>query len=108
MEEKRQLKMMVAGSLVKHLGLQMYSGAVPSLAELISNAYDAMAQEVNLSIPFDRPVTDGDEIVVEDDGHGMRWDDCEYRYLVIGRDRRKDDGDFSEEYGFTKTSGDVA
>jgi hypothetical protein len=35
--------MHVSGALVKHLGLQMYTGAVPAIAELVSNAWDAMA-----------------------------------------------------------------
>ena len=42
----RQYKTTVAGQLFKHLGLQMYSGAVPAISELISNAYDAMARNV--------------------------------------------------------------
>ena len=50
----RQLKMKVAGGLVKHLGLQMYSGAVPALAELVSNSWDAMAESVVIDIPFTR------------------------------------------------------
>ena len=41
--EQPQYKMTVAGQLFKPLGLQMYSGAVPAISELISNAYDAMA-----------------------------------------------------------------
>jgi hypothetical protein len=32
------LTMKYAGGLIKHLGLQMYSGAVPAIAELIKNA----------------------------------------------------------------------
>ena len=41
---RRDYRMTVAGQLFKHLGLQMYSGAVPAISELISNAYDAMAK----------------------------------------------------------------
>ena len=43
---QRKYKLSVAGQLFKHLGLQMYSGAVPAISELISNAYDAMARNV--------------------------------------------------------------
>ncbi len=49
---KHTLTMKYAGGLIKHLGLQMYSGAVPSIAELIKNAYDANATEVNISQQF--------------------------------------------------------
>lgn len=49
--------MTVAGQLFKHLGLQMYSGAVPAISELISNAYDAIAKNVWITIPPGRPIT---------------------------------------------------
>ena len=54
--QQRHYKMTVAGQLFKHLGLQMYSGAVPAISELISNAYDAMAKNVWITIPTGRPI----------------------------------------------------
>ncbi|MBV6397443.1 MAG: hypothetical protein HFACDABA_03057 [Anaerolineales bacterium] len=90
---KPTLTMKYAGGLIKHLGLQMYSGAVPSIAELIKNAYDANATEVNISIPFGLPWSADSVIVVEDNGHGMSFSDCDDKYLVIGRDRREAEGD---------------
>jgi hypothetical protein len=57
----------VAGQLFKHLGLQMYAGAVPAVAELISNAYDGMARNVWVTIPTDRAIQAGDEPL------GTRW-----------------------------------
>lgn len=85
--------MKYAGGLVKHLGLQMYSGAVPSIAELVKNAYDANAHEVNLTVPFGVPWGPSSVIEVKDDGHGMGFYDCDKKYLVLGRDRRKAEGD---------------
>lgn len=90
--------MRIAGGLVRHLGLQMYSGAVPAIAELISNAWDAMATEVHVTIPFGRPLEPSDEILVSDDGIGMSFQECQDNYLVIGRDRRRDEGDFTQAY----------
>lgn len=89
----RKLTMRFAGGLVKHLGLQMYSGAVPSIAELVKNAHDANAREVNLTVPFGVPWGPGSFIEVKDDGHGMAFSDCDKKYLVLGRDRRKEEGD---------------
>jgi hypothetical protein len=89
--------MTVTGQLFKHLGLQMYSGAVPALAELISNAHDAMAKNVWITIPVDRPITPKDRIIVRDDGHGMSAKDINDLYLSIGRDRRSS-GDFTAPY----------
>lgn len=93
---QRKLTMRFAGGLVKHLGLQMYSGAVPAIAELVKNAYDAGATVVDIQIPLDRAWEDDDLVLVKDNGHGMGFDDCERKYLVIGRDRRADIGDLVE------------
>ena len=85
---ERAYTMTVAGQLFRHLGLQMYSGAVPAIAELISNAYDAMARNVWIKIPTGRPLQENDEVAVTDDGHGMTFDDCNGHYLHVGRNRR--------------------
>lgn len=95
----RQLKMSFAGRLVKHLGLQMYSGPVPSLAELIANAWDAMAKNINITIPIGRTFVHTDKIIVKDDGHGMSFEECNAHYLVIGRERRSEEGDYTQKYG---------
>jgi len=95
---KRKYTMTVAGQLFRHLGLQMYSGAVPAIAELISNAYDAMARNVWITIPTGRPLQAGDQIKVKDDGHGMAFDECNDHYLHVGRDRRADQPGHTEPY----------
>jgi len=95
MPDARQLEMKFAGGLVKHLGLQMYSGAVPSIAELIANAYDADAASVDVRIPFGQPISDDLVIEVHDGGHGMTFDEVNAAYLVLGRDRRRNGGDYT-------------
>ncbi len=77
---------------IKHLGLQMYSTLPPVIAELVANAWDADAKNVWIAIPAG-PVDDSSEIVVMDDGMGMSDSDVRDAYLVIGRDRRKVQGD---------------
>lgn len=94
----RQYKMTVAGQLFKHLGLQMYSGAVPAISELISNAYDAMARNVWITIPTGHSLTQNDLIEVSDDGHGMSFEDCNSRYLLVGSDRRLRHSEWTDEY----------
>lgn len=98
MTKSRQYKMTVAGQLFKHLGLQMYSGAVPALAELISNAYDAMARNVRITLPVGRAIESNDEIVVCDDGHGMTFQDSNLLYLTVGRDRRTSEDEWTKAY----------
>src|SRR3989344_5622313 len=96
--QQKPLSMSFAGGLIKHLGLQMYSGPVPAIAELIANAWDAMAKDVKVKLPMNRPLKSSDEVVVEDDGHGMTYEECNDKYLVVGRDRRKAEGDLSQTY----------
>lgn len=76
---------------IEHLGVRMYSTLPPALAELISNAYDADAEhvKVNLAESFSGPIS----ITVTDDGHGMDESDIQSKFLVIGRNRRKQEGD---------------
>ena len=100
---RREYRLTVAGQLVKHLGLQMYSGAVPAVAELISNAYDAMARNVWIEIPLDHAIDqEQDEIVVRDDGHGMSYDECNGHYLRVGFERRRQTGEWTEPYNGLK------
>lgn len=74
---------------IKHLGLQMYSTLPPVIGELVSNAWDADATCVDITIPISA-INDQSEIVVTDNGSGMSDGDIRKAYLVIGRDRRKD------------------
>jgi hypothetical protein len=84
----RKLRMRFAGGLIRHLGLQMYAGAVPAIAELVANAWDADAANVWIDIPLDQPFEGDSEIRVRDDGVGMTFAEANDLYLVIGRDRR--------------------
>ena len=102
MSSNRQYKMKVAGQLFKHLGLQMYSGAVPAIAELISNAYDAMARNVWITIPVGCAIQQDDVIIVKDDGFGMSFEECNSLYLSVGRDRRSGQEGWTEEYNGLK------
>lgn len=84
------LKMTFDPKTIEHLGVKMYSTLPPALAELISNAYDADASKVVLEF---KEIGTKKFISVQDDGLGMDSDDIQKKFLVIGRNRRKDDGD---------------
>lgn len=84
------LKMTFDPKTIEHLGVKMYSTLPPALAELISNAYDADAGKVILEF---KEIGAKKFISVKDDGMGMDSDDIQKKFLVIGRNRRKDDGD---------------
>ncbi len=83
---------------IKHLGVRMYSTLPPALAEIISNSYDADASKVTVTLTE----VDGKphEIKVEDDGKGLSLEEIQHKFLVIGRNRRIDEGDTpSAKYG---------
>ena len=54
---------------IKHLGIRMYSRLAPALAEIISNAYDADATNVVVTLYEDDGVPQ--KIQVEDNGIGI-------------------------------------
>ena len=85
------LRLKFVGALVEQLGAQLYPSATATVAELISNAWDADARNVWVTIPFGDSWTAGDEIIVLDDGHGMTREDAQAKYLVVGRKRRLQD-----------------
>ncbi|PVY77582.1 uncharacterized protein (TIGR02391 family) [Tamilnaduibacter salinus] len=83
---------------IEHLGVKMYSTLPPALSELISNAYDADAGSVKIT--FHEQNGEPVSIQVQDNGSGMNADDIQNKFLVIGRDRRKKEGDIpSPKYG---------
>ena len=90
------LTLKFAGALVEQLGAQMYPSATAAVAELISNAWDADARNVWVTIPFGQSWTESDEVVVIDDGHGMTRQQAQSRYLIVGRKRRLEDNGETE------------
>lgn len=69
---------------IEHLGVRMYSTLPPVLAELIANSYDADAGKVDVNL-YDQV---DKKIIVEDNGHGMTFDEINANFLRIGRNRR--------------------
>ncbi len=91
-----KLKMTFDPNTIEHLGVRMYSTLPPVLAELIANSYDADAENIKLNL---KDNTADKEIIIEDDGVGMSFDDINDKFLRIGRNRRDDDGDHASVKG---------
>lgn len=72
---------------IEHLGVKMYSTLPPIIAEIVSNAYDAEASNVEIWLFDKKPEK---EIVIKDDGHGMSFEEINSQFLRIGRNRRRD------------------
>lgn len=84
---QEELKMSFDPNTIEHLGVRMYSTLPPVLAELIANAYDADAASVSLTLK-DKGEK---EIIIEDDGVGMSFDEINSKFLRIGRPRRQEE-----------------
>jgi len=72
--------------ILDHLGISAYNSVRKCLAELVANAYDADAHEVNITLPD--IIDENAVITISDDGMGMSTDDVKTKFLHIGRNRR--------------------
>lgn len=84
---KEKLKLVFDPNTIEHLGISLYSKLPSVLSELISNSWDADADTVLINFQVDE---NGKEIHYTDDGNGMNFQELQDKYLVIGRNRRKD------------------
>src|SRR5438132_90875 len=84
--ERRRLELRFHGRVIDHLGIQMYQSPVAAVAETVANAWDADAKVVRIVLPMS--VDADSEFVVQDDGIGMTFDQCQERFLAVGYDRR--------------------
>jgi len=87
-KQNKKLKLSFHGRIIDHLGIQMYQSPVAAIAELISNAWDADAEEVKITLP--EKGSDDAKIIIEDDGIGMTFEECQNKYLKVGWCRRGD------------------
>lgn len=94
MEHKLELKF--DPNTIEHLGISLYSKLPSVLSELISNSWDADADKVTIKF-YDK--TDIKEIVYTDDGIGMTFDELNDKFLLIGRNRRKEVAERKTEKG---------
>lgn len=76
---------------IKHLGVRMYSTLPPAIAEIVANSFDADAGNVLIDLREvkGKPMS----IRIVDDGDGLTQEEVNSKFLVIGRNRRADEGD---------------
>lgn len=84
MANSSELRMEFDPATIEHLGIHQYSTLPPVIAELVSNSYDAEAENVHILLN-DKGKK---EIIIEDDGHGMAFTEINTNFLKIGRNRR--------------------
>jgi hypothetical protein len=87
--ERRTLSLRFHGRVIDHLGLQMYQSPISAVAEMVANAWDADADQVDVTLPD--AIGPKAEIVVADTGVGMTFEEVQEHYLNVGWNRRADD-----------------
>jgi len=83
---KRSLRLTFHGRIIDHLGIQMYQSPFAAVAELVSNAWDADAELVEISLPVN--LENSAELRIKDNGVGMTFDECQECFLNVGWCRR--------------------
>ena len=83
MSESRPFKMTISLDVLRHLGIGLYSNIPAVLSELVANASDADATQVDITLDAETP-----SIEIRDNGHGMSHDDINDKFLTVGYRRR--------------------
>ena len=89
-------EMTVDLNVLDHLGINLYSNIAAVLTEVVANARDADAEQVEINIAPDKS-----HIEIIDDGIGMSVEDMNMKYLRVGY-RRRESGD---EFGCVTVKG---
>lgn len=71
-------------NVLNHLGMSLYSNTPAVLTEIISNAWDADAKNVDITLDVEN-----EKVIIKDDGHGMSKDDIINKFLKVGYARRE-------------------
>lgn len=79
-------RMTVDLNVLDHLGINLYSNIAAVITEAVANAWDADAENVEITID-----PDGQWIEITDDGIGMNVADMNDKYLRVGYRRREED-----------------
>lgn len=85
--ESGKFNFSVDSSLLFQLGEQLVARPSIALAELVKNAYDADAAEV--TIRMENVEEKGGTIIVEDDGHGMTFEEMKVNWMRIATNTKR-------------------
>ena len=85
------LEMKLDLNVLQHLGLRNYSSLPAVISEYVANAWDAGATRVKVEVPQET-MNDDYRISIRDNGFGMNESDLNDKFLVVGRNRREEEG----------------
>ena len=83
MATESKFRISLSLNVLNHLGINLYSNTPAVLSEVVANAWDADAE--NVEIDFN--LKDG-VVTVTDDGHGMTSSDLNEKFLCVGYQKR--------------------
>lgn len=83
-----QYKMTMHGSILKDLGINLYSSLSSVISEIIANSYDADASVVKVIL-----FSELNKIIVLDNGIGMSEEDINLKFLSVGLHKRTKNSD---------------
>lgn len=83
MPNEKDFQFQFSLEVLNHLGRGLYRSFATVVAEAVSNAWDAEATEVNITIG-------ANSLTVEDNGKGMDASDFQGKFLNVGYSRRSD------------------
>jgi hypothetical protein len=84
MPDPKQFNFEISLSVLNHLGRKLYRNFITILGEAISNAWDANAN--NVWITIDR---ENNNFIIKDDGDGMNGSDFQNKFLLVGYSKRE-------------------
>lgn len=86
---KDPLELKFSHNVIEHLGLRLYQNKPTNvIAELLSNSWDADAENVEILIYQGNEDAAINTIAIMDDGHGMDYETLRTQYLIIGKHKR--------------------
>jgi len=80
---EKKFEMSMNLNVLHHLGINLYSNIPAVLSEVVANAWDADAREVEISIGEH-------QIIILDNGNGMDLTDINNKFLKVGYQKRED------------------
>lgn len=87
-EQSGNLKFSVDSNLLFELGERLVTRPSIALSELIKNAYDADATKA--TVIFDHVDKPGGVMIIEDDGHGMTFEEIENNWMRIATHEKRE------------------
>lgn len=76
-------------STFRLLGRELITDRITALFELVKNCYDANAEKVDITFEQLNPLSEKSQIVIQDNGLGMTFEDIRGKWMVIGTSSKR-------------------